>query len=242
VLQALADAGVRCVVLKGAELTDLSTVRGAVRAELRHASGLPVVLHRRLFRTPFHNPADDDAWARTQATTLAGTPARVLSPADMLLHACGEAMHAPGHASHRWLVDAWHVLARRRDLDWQIVRNAAARRHLALPLAVALDYPSGMLGAEVPAAVCAQLATLGANDPGIGARLALHRACAAAGGLPALMRRTTSLRGRITIARHVLLPSRDVLWWTTQPRSPLLRKAHGQAFRVARHVARSVSR
>jgi hypothetical protein len=86
---------------------------GASRRELTHVSGLPLVLHRRLFRIAFYNAPQDNVWMRTEPATLDGIAVQVLSPADMLVHACGDALHSLSLGSCRWIVDAWFLLDRR---------------------------------------------------------------------------------------------------------------------------------
>ena len=228
----LADA------LAHAEVTGLEAITGGVRVELTHASGLPLVLHRHLFRIPFHNAYGGDVWLRSEARQLAGTPACVLGPADALVHACGDAPNAAACRSWRWLVDAWFLLERRPDLDWHAVVAIASARGMALPMALALDYLSRELAAPVPDRARERMASLASGDRSLGPELALHGARAAAGGLRPLLQRTGSPRGRVAVIWHVLTPSLAFLGWATQPRGPVLRAAHAQAFRVAHFVAR----
>jgi hypothetical protein len=214
---------------------------GASRRELTHVSGLPLVLHRRLFRIAFYNAPQDNVWMRTEPATLDGIAVQVLSPADMLVHACGDALHSLSLGSCRWIVDAWFLLDRRPRLDWDAVARIASARHMALPLALSLNYLRQDLGAPVPETACARLTAMAAQDRSVGPELALHAARVAAGGLCQLMARTRTIRGRAAILRHLLLPSVGVLSWATQPRSPRLRAMHAQIFRVARYVGRRVS-
>lgn len=218
----------------------VASIPSAVRIELTHASGLPLVLHRHLFRIPFYNAARDDVWMRTETAKLDGVAARVLSPADMLVHACGDALHSASWGSHHWITDTWFLLDRRPDLDWDVVARSASARQLTLPLAVSLNYLADQLGAAVPRAMCDRLSAVAAQDGSVGPELALHAARAFAGGLRQLMGRTPTIRGRATILRHLLLPSIAFLSWATQPRSPRRRAIHAQVFRVARYVARRI--
>jgi len=211
------------------------------RVELAHVSGLPLVLHRRLFRIPFHNVQPDDVWQRAETATLDGVEACVLSPADALVYGCGEGLHSAGRASYRWIVDAWFLLDRRRDVNWDAVARITDTRQMALPLAVSLSYLADQLDAPVPGETRDRLAAAAARDRSIGPELALHAARAGAGGLARLLARTRTIGGRAAIFRHRLLPSIVFLWWSTQPRSSWLRTIHGRAFRVARYVARRVS-
>jgi len=219
-------------------LSGLAAIAHAARAELVHPSGLPVVLQRHLFPIPFYNAASDAPWSRAEAVELAGEPARVLAPADMLMHVCGRAVHSPSRDSYRWIVDAWYLLHRRPDLDWDVFLETAASRRLTLPLSRTLHYLMGALDAPVPVHVLDRLAAGAAKDRSIGVEAALYGARVAAGGLRPLLRRARSARSRVAIVRHTLLPSATFLAWMTRPRSPLLRTTHGQLFRAVRYFAR----
>jgi hypothetical protein len=106
-------------------------------------------------------PSIDDAslWERSESVQFEGSPAKVLSPEDLLLHLC---MHASYHHEFggglRMVLDV-AVLCNRvgQALDWgTVVRQAAAwrwDRGTYLCLLLARD----MLGAPVPEAVLADL-------------------------------------------------------------------------------------
>jgi hypothetical protein len=180
---------------------------GVGRVEFTHTSGLPLVLHRRLFRIPFYNTPQADVWFRTETVTLDGIAAQALSPADMLVHACGHALHSLSLGSWRWIVDAWFLLDRRPDLDWDAVAGITAARPMTLPLALSLSYLVEKLDAPVPETVCARLTRLAAQDRSVGPELALHAARVVAGGLWQLMGRIPTTRGRGAALRHLLLPT-----------------------------------
>jgi hypothetical protein len=140
------------------------------------------------------------------------------------------------------MVDAWYLLERRRDVDWDLVARIAETRRMALPLALAVGYLADQLDARVPAEAVDRLTTVAARDRSIGPELVLHAARAQAGGLARLLIRTPTTDGRTAILRHVLRPSMTFLWWSTQPRHGWLRPLHGQLFRVARYLARRAGR
>ena len=110
--------------------------RGSEDLELIHQSGLPLVLHRELFQIPFYNAAHSDICSRAQVAVISEVPVRVLSPADALFHTCGHAVYSPSRESFRWIADAWFIIHKHPDLDWDLLVDCARRSHLALPLSV----------------------------------------------------------------------------------------------------------
>jgi hypothetical protein len=54
--------------------------------------------------------------------------------------------------------------------------------------------------------------------------------------------RTASIRDRLTLCAHLLLPSPRLLAWVTRPRSPRLRATHRFVFRSLRAIERRVMR
>ena len=204
-------------------------------------SGLPLVLHRRLFQIPFFNVPHEDVWIRAELVPLSGATARVLSPADMVVHVCGHALHSASSGSYRWIADAWYLLDRRPDLDWDVLARVASARQMVLPLALSLNYLAHELHARVPAAVCERMTAIAAEDRSVGPEVALHGARKTAGGLIPLMRRTRTMHGRAAIVGHLVSPSIAFLSWATLPRSPWLTSMHAQTFRVARYAVRRTS-
>jgi hypothetical protein len=57
----------------------------------------------------------------------------------------------------KWAVDAWFILARRRNFDWPTFAEATAAPRLELPVYHALRCMSEHLGAAVPLHVLEQL-------------------------------------------------------------------------------------
>jgi hypothetical protein len=116
----------------------------------------------RRMTTPFHIDLDG-LWARAQPATIAGAPALVLSPEDLLLHLC---VHLAEH-NFRIGPRAYYDLAATirhygPDLDWALVERRARRWraercvYLALRLAVELlaaAVPEGLLQALRPDAL-----------------------------------------------------------------------------------------
>ena len=100
----------------------------------------------------------DGIWARSRPHTIAGAATRILSPADNVLHVCGHAAGVRARANLRWASDAWHIIDRHRDLDWQGFLDCAESSGLALPLYVMMRYLAEDLDAPVPSHVVAALA------------------------------------------------------------------------------------
>src|SRR5262249_14493381 len=94
--------------------------RGRDSLQLVHESGLPLVLHRTLFEIPFYNTALLQICSRARTVLLLDTPAQVLSPSDVLFHICGHAAYSVSRESCRWISDAWFIVDRYRDLDWDL--------------------------------------------------------------------------------------------------------------------------
>lgn len=231
----------------GASLAPLgfsASSRRAVTAdavELTHDSGLPLVLRRALFEVPFYNALVAAACARAESIEFMDTRMQVLSPADALLHACGHAFHSPARGSQRWIVDAWYLIDKRRDLDWEVLLRTAAEAHLRLPLATLLGYLARELAAPIPPDVLARAAASAAAAAPVDGELALLGARSTGpGGFRTLLRRERSMAGRVRILRWMLAPSRAYLSWVAQQPDPWLLPAQ-YVMRPARYLSRRVS-
>ncbi len=123
---------------------------------LVHGSGFPVSLHTQLFRAAAFNAGLADIWRRSVAASLAGAPVRLLPPADTLVHLLVHAATTGSRISPCWAADAWFLIARRPDLDWERV-VALATGHRALPLALTWEYLARRLAVPAPAPVLENL-------------------------------------------------------------------------------------
>jgi len=119
-------------------------------APLTNHTGFVVELH--------HRPAwvferfDVDAmWRRSQPATVGGVQTRVLADVDALTLAAAHAMSCTTASNLRWVVDASWLAKRLRPSDWTVVVDAARAAHVALPLALVLDYLVERIGVAVPA-------------------------------------------------------------------------------------------
>jgi hypothetical protein len=133
-----------------AELDDLESVRADEPLALRHRSGTPVVLHRRLYRDRTRTPPQD-LLARTISIVVGGRTLAALDPADQLALVCAYAPR-PGLT---WAADLWFLL--RRELDWtRFSRHALAVRR-AGRASILLAWAAQELAAEVPAELVGRL-------------------------------------------------------------------------------------
>jgi hypothetical protein len=123
---------------------------GEGHLRLLHESGLPIVLHSRLFRFPYYDMSFAELWSRSEAATVAGVDTRMLSPLDTLVHVCGHASYSTSRRSLVWISDACHLLARHPALDWSDLPERAGASRLSLPLHVTLEFLARDMGAPIP--------------------------------------------------------------------------------------------
>ncbi len=175
-------------------------------ASVVHPSGLPIVLHDRPYRFERSNQHLESLWPRAVVTTVGETQAHLLAPEDGLLHVLGHAAFASSRASLLWVCDAWQILRRHPDLDWDLLNSQAIDRHLALPLAILLRYLADELGAAVPAATIERLSTR--VPDAFEVELAMFGALVGLGGDPwRLTRRAGSWAGRLRLTAWMIAPS-----------------------------------
>ena len=120
---------------------------------LEHRSGLPVAVHTRLFPISFYQVSFIDLCDRSRGADLAGIRSRILAPEDMLVHICGHAGCSSSRDSLQWVCDAWMLIHRTPDLDWDAVLERACRIRIQLPVAAMLDYLAKQFHAPIPAPV-----------------------------------------------------------------------------------------
>jgi hypothetical protein len=176
--------------------------------ELVHESGLPLVLHRRLFRLPFYSVNMEDIWARSRTEVIHGVPTRVLCPSDNLLHICGSVFDAERHDSLRWVCDAWFIIRQYPNLDWDQLLNCASRSHTTLPLLVTLSYLADALAAPIPAGVLTRLRDAESKADRIGREAALFSVQKSArGGLMKILRNCSDWATLASVVKWALFPS-----------------------------------
>lgn len=206
--------------------------------QLEHESGLPLVLHSRLFRIPLYNAATAEIWTRGQIQTIAEVPVRTLSPGDMLLHVCGHAASGVSRESFRWVCDAWFLIERHPDLDWEVLLEHIEHSHLALPLSVTLGYLAEELQAPIPASFLDRLHAVASQANMVEREVALCGAHASARGrFKNLLRMASNWRTRIFVLKWILFPSPAYLYLMQHLR-PSWRLPFYYLARPLRYVAR----
>jgi len=160
VLEALAQAGVRPLIVGGCALAERlyggwaerhcgrlelivsdDEVERAARAlgtqalhgrfEAVHPSGFPVDVRTRLFPSMHRNPRPGDIRDHRIDGRVAGVPVVVLDDPAALLHSCAGAGLGPDRDLW-WVVDGGLLVLRRPDLDWERFLAIADRSGVAL--------------------------------------------------------------------------------------------------------------
>lgn len=180
---------------------------------LIHESGLPLSLHRRPFRLPQYSVPREELWRRSQIQPIVGIPTRILSPADNLLQVCIQAASCSGsRESLRWVPDAWNIMARYPDLEWEVLLECATQNHLALPLSVTLGYLAKELNAPIPPAVLNHLHAAASETDAAISETALSAALA---GMRPDLKRLIRIGGgwyaKALLIKWIVFPSPDYL-------------------------------
>ena len=180
--------------------------------ELVHESGLPLVLHRRLFRLPFYSVNMEEIWARSRNETMYGAPTRILSSSDNLLHICGSVFDAERYNSFRWVCDAWFLIHRSADLDWSALLELARQTRMSLPMFITARYLAESLNAPIPSSFLA-----GLNESAISAQPVEREAALfavqtnARGGLKKIILGCGDWPTRKFVLKWAILPSREYM-------------------------------
>jgi hypothetical protein len=119
---------------------------------LKHESGLPLELHRRLFSVSDHDLPFDDLWEHGNSQAVAGVRTRILSPADNLMQVCVHSFYRGSRFSIVWVCDAYLIINRYQNLDWDLLLKCARRGHIETPLLTTLTYLAEELDAPIPSA------------------------------------------------------------------------------------------
>lgn len=103
-------------------------------------------------------PEDDEAfWSGTVTTGAGGIEARVLCPADQIVHAIAHAFFHRPRANTRWVTDAMTAIRGPLPIDWARVARQASGLRLVLSCREGLEYLSSEFHAPVPDDLVARL-------------------------------------------------------------------------------------
>jgi hypothetical protein len=170
-----------------------------------------------LFGIPFYNSTLAEILARTQIELVMGVPVKILNPCDNLLHVCGHASYSASRQSLRWVTDAWFIMNKHPDLDWNLLFDNIRRNRLALPLSVMLRYMAESLGATIPSNFLGRLSAAASNSEPIDRQLALRGTRSTPqGNLKELFKRAADWRERAFLIQWLLFPSPRYLSWVDQ--------------------------
>jgi hypothetical protein len=180
--------------------------------ELTHESGLPLVLHRRLFRLPIYSAPMKEIWASSRAEKIDGAPTHILCSTDNLFHICGSVFDLEPYQSLRWVCDAWFLIQHSSDLDWNLLVERARRSRMVLPLMMTTNYLSESLGAPVPASFLAGLRAAAVETEPVEGEAALFAVqTSARGGLKKIILCCGDWPTRKFVLKWALVPSREFM-------------------------------
>lgn len=204
----------------GCQPSDDGYPRDGIHNQYVHRSGLPLSLHTRPFLFQPYNASAEDMWRHSEHRGLLGSTARILSPADQLLHVCVHASTIGNRQNLLWACDAWFVLAYARGIDWDSLMERAVRTSASIPLYVMLDYLSRELRAPIPSSVVSQLASIAGDQDGALFELSLLGAWAGPDlSMVRLLRSAGNWRERAFLFRWRLAPSPKALLWAGRIRT-----------------------
>jgi Uncharacterised nucleotidyltransferase len=180
-------------------------------------SGLPLEFHSNLFEVPYYQMPSLEIRARRRSQVIAGVATQILTSADNLLHVCGHASYSGKRQSLRWVTDAWFILSRDPNLDWDLLSDDIRRSGLALPLSVMLGYLVRNLDAPIPSNFLSRVSATASQSRPIERQLALRGTRSDGGGnLWDLFKKTTNWRERVFVIQWLLFPSPRYLCWVDQ--------------------------
>jgi hypothetical protein len=115
---------------------------------------------------------------------------------------------AGSHEPLVWASDAWHLVTRHPDLEWESLLDCATRNRLALPLWLILGYLAEALDAPIPPAIVDRLRTAACRADPLQAEALLSSALL---GTPELLTRLVRMSGgwrpRALCVKWIFFPS-----------------------------------
>ncbi len=231
-------AGERAVTAAGFRLQRTDTLPRAVLKTYRHASGLELTMRSRLYLAPHVENEPTDFSSRCEWISVGESRVRVLAPADRLCHTLAESAASSTRGNLRWVCDAYLLLRRAEQLDFDQVVESALHLGTALPTALLLEFFRAGLGLEIPAHVVAELRDRGVPRGAVGSNLILSAALRTSTSVAAFLRRARDRHSLFRSAAYfALFPTAEHIAYQHRPSAewkiPWL-----YAARVGRLVAR----
>jgi len=156
----------------------------------------------------------EKVWARRGIQMVSGAPTRLLTPADNLFHICASVFDPARHESLRWVCDAWFIIHRCPNLDWDSLLDCARRSQTGLPLFITLSYLADVLTAPVPAVVLTGQRMQQKRQIRICHEVALFSVqTSGRGGLTKILRSCGDWRTLASVVKWALFPSPRYLGW-----------------------------
>ena len=207
---------------------------------LLHESRLPLELHTELFQIPYYNRCLDEIRERSHDRLISGVSTPILAPSDSLLHVCGHAFCSDKRESLRWVTDAWLLIDRHRDLDWELFLECARKTRLLLPLSVTLNYLAESLDAAIPSTFLHRLFEAASSSNSRQREFALSKARSSPNGsFRNLLAKAIGWRGRAFVIQWMLFPSPSYLIWEQRINCLPLLPFH-YLYRPLRYIVRRI--
>ena len=219
-----AEGAARALEAHGFRVAGTGPHAGGGDLTLIHRRALPVNLHSTLLPVslPGRTFSFAELWSRTREARFSGHPARMLSPADSLVQVLGQATLFPARGSLQWAADAWLLIDRSADLDWELLIEWAGKSRVTLSCWTRLEYLAEELHAGVPAGARTALAARAAATEALERDLALYAARAGSGlGAIGQVLSGSTAAARARLLAWLLLPSRAYMGSTFGARSGL---------------------
>lgn len=195
-------------VARAADVLESRGFRRTGPAQVEHRRSLPVNLHARLLPSDHPRFSFEEVWARRRETLIAGRTVNLLSPGDSLFQVLGLSALYPARRSLQWACDAWHLIGRMREGDWQIFLDQVTSDRLALWCWVRLEFLAARLSVGIPAPVRSALIMRARGAGSLERDFALYAARADSGnsGLRQVLRGST-VPARVLLFLWLLFPS-----------------------------------
>jgi len=146
-----------------------------------------------------------------------------MSPADNLLHTCGLVFCPGNQESLLWACDAWLLINRYSDLDWDVVYHCAKRQSLTYPLSVILGYLAEELNAPITDSFLDRLFAAASGSKLIEREVALYGARGSPkGGFGGLFQRAKTWSAQWSVLKWMIFPTSQYVRWVAPPPRPWL--------------------